>query len=123
MCCCILFFILSSWNISDICESNNSALFQKAVEKVYETIPENYNYRLFQFFDNDDDLVVEIACKNIIITKKIKIYLSSNGMNLSYKYNINGALTKKTTPFGIIDMHYNNSGLHETIHTQLLNHS
>ena len=32
---CILFFILSSWNISDICESNNSALFQKAVEKVY----------------------------------------------------------------------------------------
>ena len=49
--------------------------------------------------------------------------LSSNGMNLSYEYKINGSLTKKTTPFSIVNLHYNNSGLPEAIHTQLLNHS
>ena len=49
--------------------------------------------------------------------------LSSNGMNLSYEYKINGSLTKKTTPFSVVNLHYNNSGLPEAIHTQLFNHS
>ena len=49
--------------------------------------------------------------------------LSSNGINLAYSYAADGSLTGKTTPFSQVDIHYNKSGLPETVHAQLLKNS
>ena len=65
---CVLFLILNSWNISDICETTNSSLMEKALIKVYEEVPPKHDYKLFQFIDNDADPVVEVVCKNMIIS-------------------------------------------------------
>lgn len=65
---CILFLILDSWQISDICETADSQLLDKSLQKVYEIIPDQHPYKVFQFIDNEDDPVIEIACTNIIIS-------------------------------------------------------
>ncbi len=65
---CILFLILNNWKISDVCELNDSFLMERALKKVYETIPEQHPYKVFQFLDNDDDPAVEVACTNMIIS-------------------------------------------------------
>ena len=65
---CVLFLILSSWNIYDICEVDDSTLLQRSLKKVYEEVPINHEYRIIQFFDNDNDAVVEVICKNLTIT-------------------------------------------------------
>lgn len=70
---CILFFILDSWDISEVCESSDSVLFQRALNMIYDEIPVNHNYRLFQFLNNDDDPVVEIACESINIQRKKEV--------------------------------------------------
>ncbi len=45
--------------------------------------------------------------------------LSSSGLEFSYEYSLNGALTKKKTPFYSTDFAYNTSGLPETRKTVL----
>ncbi len=64
---CILFLILNSWNISDVCEMDDSVFLERALKIVYEILPKEHDYKIFNFINNDDDPVVEIICKNMII--------------------------------------------------------
>lgn len=67
----ILFVILDSWNISDVCEVENSPFLDKALKIVYDQIPPQHPYKLFHFFDDDDNVVVEVCCKDLSISVEI----------------------------------------------------
>ena len=67
----LLFLILNSWNISDICELDNSPLIERALRIEYDTIPQDHPYKLYQFINDDDEPTVEIVSKKLSISREI----------------------------------------------------
>ena len=49
--------------------------------------------------------------------------LTVKDYELFYEYNMSGMLAKKISPFSAVDIHYNTSGLPETMHTKLVGDS
>ena len=68
----ICFFIINSWNISDICQVDNTPSLEKVVKMVYEKVPLNHPYKVFQFIDNDDNIIAEVCCKKLSISIESK---------------------------------------------------
>jgi len=75
---CILFLILNSWKISNLCETDNSFLYERALNIVFDKTPKEHNYKLFQFLDEDDNIVVEIGAKDVIISETTDLAKDSN---------------------------------------------
>ena len=61
---CVMFQIFNTWNIEDVYETESSELFKKAIERVYEKVPSDHGFKLYQFMDYDEP-IIEIACKNL----------------------------------------------------------
>ena len=67
---CILFLSFNNWMISDVVEfiSSESSLLRKALKLVFEDVPEEHGYTLFQFLDLDGEPAIEVGCKSILIS-------------------------------------------------------
>ncbi len=54
------------WDISDFCEVKSETKFLKEVlDRQFEKIPDNHGYKVYQFVDNDDQVVIEIVCSEV----------------------------------------------------------
>ncbi len=64
---CVFFSIFSNWKIIDICEAEDQAVFNKAMKSVYEIIPTDNPYKLYQFIDDEGEPAAYIISSGFII--------------------------------------------------------
>jgi len=63
------FFDKGGWDISDFCEvKSETNLLEEALDRQFERIPKNHGYKVFQFLDNDDQVVIEIVCSEVTMS-------------------------------------------------------
>lgn len=65
----ICFFTYGAADISDVCENPSSELLKIALENMYEKIPDNHGYKLYEFVNLQDEAAMEIVCKDLLITE------------------------------------------------------
>ena len=67
----VLFEATNSDRISAFEECFESPLLEKALNHVYDKIPNSHNLRIFKFIDSNDRISLEIVCEKIHITQTI----------------------------------------------------
>ncbi len=65
----IFFSIYSLCYVSDFCQVNISSNMDRALSMEYEKIPLEHPYKIFQFFNLNDDIAAEIICENLVISE------------------------------------------------------
>jgi hypothetical protein len=65
----VLFEATSHRKVSAFEECFESPLLEKALDYVYEKIPDKHNLRIFRFIDTNENISLEIVCENIHIEK------------------------------------------------------
>ncbi|MBN9378022.1 MAG: hypothetical protein BGO14_00875 [Chlamydiales bacterium 38-26] len=66
---CIYFSNFRAVHISDIYENPSSKSLQLALDTRYEKVPIDHGYKLYQLLDLNDDPAIEVASKDILITR------------------------------------------------------
>ncbi len=67
---CAFFQVSNNWKIVDVCETNgNDYLFNNIMKNIYEIMPINNPYKMYQFVDDDDGFAVQIVCTGLDIKK------------------------------------------------------
>lgn len=58
---------LNAFQINDIVESTSTGFLEKCIGREYERYPENHPYRSYSFLDPNEDVVIEIISRGILI--------------------------------------------------------
>ncbi len=62
------FFDKGAWDISDFCEvKSETNLLREVLNRQFEKPPKDHGYKVFQFLDIDDQVVIEVICSEIEI--------------------------------------------------------